>query len=110
MRDATDGEGRRKEKKKRRVRVKCPGISDQESGVLGDREMRGGIDWKLQCGQSVLVSHYQGSKLITEQTQTRANYLARVLAYVPRQERLGAHECARNHAHTGNKRWGGVSE
>lgn len=69
--------------------------------------MEGGIDWRLECGQSVLVSHYQGSKLITEQTQTRANYLARVLAYVPRQERLGAHECARNHARKGNKRCGG---
>lgn len=29
-------------KKKSRVRVKCPGISDQESGVLGDEEIRGG--------------------------------------------------------------------
>lgn len=42
VRDATDGKGRRKENKGR-VRLKCPGISYQESGVLGDKGMWGGL-------------------------------------------------------------------
>lgn len=105
VRDATDGERRRKENKLSAcvcVCVKCPGIRDQELGIWGGGEW--GIDRKLERGQSALVSHYQGSEVITEQTQARANYLARVSAYVPRRERPGGRERARDCARKGNKR------
>lgn len=105
VRDATDGERRRKENKLSAcvcVCVKCPGIRDQELGIWGGGDW--GIDRKLERGQSALVSHYQGSEVITEQTQARANYLARVSAYVPRRERPGGRERARDCARKGNKR------